>query len=265
MKEFRDGPDVSGNGPERREDIIFGRNPVMEYLRAGKPVDKLYVLRGEREGSILKIMALARERRITVAETDRRRLFLLTGTESHQGVAASVTVKDYCGIPDILAAAAEKGRPPVIVICENINDPHNLGAIIRSAAASGADGMIIPKRNSVSVNSVVYKTSAGAAAFFPVARVTNIAAAIDELKKAGVWIYGTAAEGASDYSKTDLTGPAAFVIGGEGEGLKRLTRDKCDILVKIPIEPQVESLNASVAAAVVLFEARRQREEKNRD
>ena len=248
--------------PEQREDIVYGRNPVFELLESGRAVEKIYVQSGERTGSLVKLVAVARSKSILVVEADRRKLDTLSAGGLHQGVVAVAAMKEYCEVGDILAYAREKGEKPFIVICENINDPHNLGAIIRTACSAGAHGVIIPKRGSVGVNATVYKTSAGAAEYVKIAKVNSISNAIGELKAAGVWIYGTDASGESLYTDCDLTGSAAFVIGSEGEGMKKHTVSLCDYLVKIPLKGEVNSLNASAAAAVILYEAVRQRGKK---
>ena len=193
---------------------------------------------------------------------DRRKLDQMSPTGAHQGVIAAVAAHEYASVEDILALAAERGEAPLIVICDELSDPHNLGAILRSAECAGAHGVIIPKRRSVGLTAVVAKTSAGAVEYLPVARVANISSTIRELKEKGVWVYGTAADGASDLYRTDLTGPSAIVIGNEGEGMSRLVRECCDVLVSIPMKGHISSLNASAAATVLLYEALRQRGSK---
>lgn len=244
---------------ELKNDIIEGRNAVLEALRAGRAIDKLYIARGETDRALGHIAGLARERGIAVSDCDRRKLDAMSVTKAHQGVIAVCALRSYASLDDILAVAAERGEEPFVVVCDEISDPHNLGAIIRSAECAGAHGVIIPRRRSAGLTAIVDKTSAGAAEHLPVARVPNLPAALDELKSRGVWIYGTAAEGSSPMWETDLTGSACLVIGSEGDGLGRLVREKCDFLVSIPLLGRVSSLNASAAAAVLLYEMLRQR------
>ena len=245
---------------EQREQqgLIIGRNAVTEALRSGRAIDSLLVAKGERGGSIGRIIAQCRENGVVIKETDKRKLDKLCGGENHQGVAAWAAVHEYSDVEDILENARSRGEQPFIIICDEIEDPHNLGAIIRTADACGAHGIIIPKRRSASLNATVFKTSAGAASWLPVARVANLGAAIDELKKNGIWIYGTDASG-ENYSDTTFTGPIGLVIGSEGFGMGRLIRDKCDFLVKLPMYGKITSLNASVAAGIFMYEAVRQR------
>lgn len=244
---------------ERRNDLIEGRNAVNEALRAGRAVDKLFVSRGSNDPALGRIISKAKERGIAVVTVDRRKLDEMSVTGSHQGVIAVAAVREYASIDEIFAIAAERGEAPFVVVCDEISDVHNLGAIIRSAECAGAHGVIIPKRRSAGLTAVVDKTSAGAAEYLPVARVPNIPAALDELKGRGLWVYGAAAEGSSGMWQTDLTGPVCLVIGSEGSGLGRLVREKCDVLVSIPMRGQVSSLNASAAAAVLIYEVLRQR------
>ena len=244
---------------DEREDLIEGRNAVIEALRAGRPIDKIYIQKGETDKTLGHIASTAKDAGIVVVDADRRKLDFMSRTHAHQGVIALAAIKDYCSVSDILAIAKERNEPPFIVMCDEISDPHNLGAVIRSAECVGAHGVIIPKRRSAGLTSIVEKTSAGAVEHIAVARVANLASAIEELKAAGVWVYGTAADGANPLWKTDLTGPACFVIGSEGAGMGRLVREKCDFLVSIPMKGKVSSLNASAAAAVLLYEALRQR------
>lgn len=241
------------------EDRIFGTNPVFEALNSGREIDKIFILEGARHSRLGEIISLAKKRGIHYTLVNRKKLDELSNGGNHQGVLAFAAVHSYAEVEDILAAAKAKGEPPLILIAEGLKDPHNLGSIIRCANAAGAHGVIIPKNRSVGLNSTVAKVSAGAVEYTPVARVTNIGAVIDKLKDAGLWIAGTALEGSTIYTKADLTGALAIVIGSEGEGLSRLTRDKCDFLVKIPMLGQAESLNASVAAGILLYESVRQR------
>lgn len=247
--------------PEPEDDgLIIGRNPVLEALKARRPIDCVYI-NGE-GGSLSLIMKLARERGAVVKQVSGEKLSEMSNGASHQGVIARGACAEYVEISDILAIAKEKGEPPFVIICDEIEDPHNLGAIIRTAECSGAHGIIIPKRRSASLNGTVFKTSAGAASWVPVARVPNIAAAIDELKEAGLWIYGTDAKG-SDYTKTDLTGAVGLVIGSEGFGMGKLIAEKCDFMLKLPLKGKITSLNASVAAGIFMYEILRQREASN--
>ena len=236
--------------------LIIGRNPVLEALKASRPIDCVYIC-GE-GGSLGLIQKLAREQGAVIKQVSRQKLDELSGGASHQGVVASGACAEYVSIGDILEAAAKKNERPLVIVCDGIEDPHNLGAIIRTAECAGAHGVIIPKRRSASLNGAVFKTSAGAASWVPVARVSNIASALDELKKAGVWIYGTDASG-EDYTKTDLTGPAAIVIGSEGFGVGKLVASKCDFMLRLPLKGKITSLNASVAAGIFMYEALRQR------
>lgn len=241
------------------EDRIFGTNPVFEALSSGREIDKIFILEGARHSRLGEITSLAKRRGIHYTLVNRKKLDELSAGGNHQGVLAFAAIHSYTEVEDILAAARAKGEKPLILIAEGLKDPHNLGSIIRCANAAGAHGVIIPKNRSVGLNSTVAKVSAGAVEYTPVARVTNIGATIDKLKDEGLWIAGTALEGSTVYTKADLTGALAIVIGSEGEGLSRLTREKCDFLVKIPMLGQAESLNASVAAGILLYEAVRQR------
>ena len=239
------------------EGLIIGRNPVLEALKANRPIDCIY-MNGE-GGSLNLIIKLAKDRGIVIKQVSPQKLGDMSGGASHQGVIAVGACAEYVEIKDILEAAQKKGEPPFVIICDEIEDPHNLGAIIRTAECAGAHGVIIPKRRSASLNGTVFKTSAGAASWVPVARVPNIAAAIDELKDAGLWIYGTDASG-SDYRKTDLRGPVGLVIGSEGFGMGKLIASKCDFMLRLPLKGKITSLNASVAAGIFMYEIVRQRE-----
>lgn len=244
---------------QNREDLIEGRNAVIEALRAGRTIDKIYIAKGDVDQTLGHIASKARSAGIVVVEADRRKLDAMSQTHAHQGVIALCAVKEYCTVADILAVAEARGEPPFIIVCDEISDPHNLGAIIRSAECAGAHGVIIPKRRSAGLTAIVDKTSAGAAEHVAIARVPNLSAAISELKKSGLWVYGAAAEGASPMWQTDLTGPVCLVIGSEGDGIGRLVRENCDFLVSIPLKGQISSLNASAAAAVLMYEVLRQR------
>lgn len=238
------------------EKIIIGRNPVMEALKSNENIDTVYI--SSNKGLLGKICSVARAKGIVVKDCDDRKLDQLAGGGVHQGVVAAGAFAQYVSVEDILDVSRKKGTKPFIIICDEIEDPHNLGALIRTAETAGADGLIIPKRRSASITSVVYKTSAGAASWLPVARVSNLASAIDTLKENGVWIYGTDSSGEL-YTNTDLTGSIALVIGSEGFGMGRLIREKCDFLLKLPMFGKVTSLNASVAGGIFMYEAVRQR------
>ncbi len=244
------------NNNKYEENIICGRNPVMEALKSGAPLDTVYI---SGEGGILgKIRSMAKNAGAVVKDADSRKLDQLTDGKSHQGVVAIGACAEYVSVEDILEVSRRKGTDPFIIICDEIEDPHNLGAIIRTAESAGADGIIIPKRRSASLNATVFKTSAGAASWLPVARVSNLAAAIDTLKKNGVWIYGTDASGES-YEGVNLRGSIGLVIGSEGFGMGRLIKEKCDFLLKLPMYGKITSLNASVAAGIFMYETVRQR------
>lgn len=238
--------------------IIYGRNAVMEALKGGQMLDKLFAQSGEREGSITLIIAKAKEAGIPVLFVQKEKLDRMAGGGVHQGVVAMVAGVTYRTVDELLAVAAEKGEAPFLVIADGVEDPHNLGAIIRSAEGAGAHGLIISKRHASPVTPTVIKASAGAAAHLPIAKVTNLATTIDELKKAGIWIYGAEAGGTSLY-ESDPTGSAAFVVGSEGKGISRLIKDKCDFILSIPMYGQVNSFNVSCAAAVLLCYAAEKR------
>ena len=245
--------------PPEHEGTIEGRNAVTEALRAGTAIDKLYVARGETDHTLGRIVAQAKKAGAVVVECDRRKLDAMSATHSHQGVIAVAAAQAYATVEDILSAARDRGEQPLLVVCDEISDPHNLGAIIRTAECAGAHGVIIPKRRSAGLTAVVAKTSAGAVSYLPVARVPNISALLKDLQKAGIWVFGTAAEGSVPLYEADLKGPAAIVIGSEGDGMSRLVRENCDFLVSIPMKGRISSLNASAAAAILLYEAVRQR------
>jgi len=242
-----------------REDLVEGRNAVIEALRAGRALDKIYIARGETDKTLGHIAARARDAGIVVVEADRRKLDAMSATKAHQGVVAVAAVREYCSVADILAAAEQRGEPPFVILCDEISDPHNLGAILRSAECAGAHGVIIPKRRSAGLTGIVGKTSAGAVEHIPVARVANLPSAIRDLKERGLWVYGTAASAPVSLWETDLTGPCCIVVGSEGEGMGRLVTEQCDFLVSIPLRGKLDSLNASAAAAVLMYEVVRQR------
>lgn len=263
-KDFKDFRKDRRDFSESNEDVgeaIYGRNAILELLKTDREIDKIFILSGEREGSVKLIESKARERGIPVIDAPKEKLDRLSNGGVHQGVAAFASVVEYVDVDDIFARAEERGHAPFIVIADGIEDPHNLGALIRCADAAGADGLIIPKRRNAAVTAVTVKSSAGAVEHLPIAKVANIAMTIDSLKKRGVWVYGAEAGGTSVYD-TDMTGAAAFVFGSEGSGISRLVTEKCDHIVSIPMHGQVNSLNVSCAGAVVLCEAARQRELK---
>ena len=234
--------------------VVVGRNPVMELLKSGREIEKLYVQRGEREGSITKIFAEARKRSIVISEVDKKRLDELALGNAHQGVAAVASAVSFVSISDIVSAARDKGEKPLIVVCDGIEDPHNLGAIIRSADGAGAHGIVISRRHCPVIGQTVFKSSAGAAAHVPIARVANIASAVEELKESGVWVFAAESDGMC-YTEADFDCACAVVLGSEGAGISRLLREKCDFTVSIPMYGRVNSLNVSAAAAVLLFHA----------
>lgn len=244
------------------EDKIYGTNPVLEALSSGREIDKILILDGARHSRISRITAMAKEKGIAYRFVSKQSLDRLCEGENHQGVVAYAAAHAYADVEDILNIAREKGEPPFVIIAENLSDPHNLGSIIRTANAAGAHGVIIPKNRSVGLNSTVSKVSAGAVEYTPVARVSNIASTVEKLKKEGLWIVGTAVEGNMTHYDCDLTGALGIVIGSEGEGMSRIVREKCDFLVKIPMIGEIESLNAAVAAGVLVYEALRQRLKK---
>ncbi len=242
-------------------DKIEGRNAVLEAIKSGRPIDKILVQSGEKHGSICKIIALAKQNKIVITEADRAKLDKLSETKSHQGVIAFAAAKEYCTVDDILNFAKAKGEKPFVIIADGLNDPHNLGSIIRTANAAGVHGIIIPKRNSVGLSSVVDKTSAGALEFMNVAKVSNISSAIETLKKENVWIVGADMDGEKTIYTHDFSGAVGIVVGSEGEGISRLVKEKCDFIVRIPMFGQINSLNASVAAALMIYEVTRSRME----
>ena len=241
------------------EALIEGRNAVAEALRAGQAIDKLYVARGETDRTLSRLIAQAKGAGVVVAEADRRKLDAMSGTGSHQGAIAVAAAAQYSTVEDILCSAREREEAPLLVICDEISDPHNLGAVIRTAECVGAHGVVIPKRRSAGLTAVVAKTSAGAVSHLPVARVPNLPALLRELKKQGIWVFGAAAGGTTSLWEADLKLPAAVVIGSEGDGMGRLVEESCDFLVSIPMRGKISSLNASAAAAVLLYETLRQR------
>ena len=242
------------------EDKVFGRNPVLEAIKSGRTIDKILVKKGKYEGSIVPIIKKAKSQGIIVQETDRQKLDDICEGQNHQGIVAYVSAYEYASVKDIIDTARSKEEPPLVIICDKITDPHNLGAILRTANCVGAHGVIIPKRNSVGLNSTAVKTAAGAAEYIKVARVTNLSQTIDELKKEGLWICAADMDGDEMY-KSNLKGALGIVVGSEGEGISRLVRENCDFVVSIPMKGEINSLNASVAASVLMYEALRQRME----
>jgi 23S rRNA (guanosine2251-2'-O)-methyltransferase len=239
---------------------IEGRIPVLEALKAGREINKLLVAKGAREGSILQVIGKAREAGIIVQEVDRSRLDQLAPDRNHQGVIAMVAAHEYAEVDDILAAAAAKGEDPLIFVLDGIEDPQNLGSLLRTADAVGAHGVIIPERRAAGLTETVAKVSAGAVEYVPVARVVNIARTLEELKEKGVWVVGTHQDAKELYHQARLTGPLAVVIGSEGKGIGRLVSEKCDFMVRLPMLGHVTSLNAAVAGAILIYEIRRQRD-----
>lgn len=242
------------------EGVLEGRNAVMEALRSGRTIDKVYLAAGETDSGLARLAAMAREAGAVVSPVDRRKLDRMSATGAHQGIIAQVAAHAYVSIEEMLELAARRGEPPLLVVCDELSDPHNLGAILRSAECAGAHGVVIPKRRGVGLTATVAKASAGAVEYMPVARVPNLAATLRELKARGVWVYGAAAGGAAPLYQADLKGPAALVIGSEGRGMSRIVAETCDLLVSIPMNGRISSLNASAAAAILLYEAVRQRQ-----
>lgn len=246
--------------PETESDgMIEGRNAVTEALRSGTAIDKIYLAKGETDRTLSRIASEARKAGVVVVEADRRKLDAMSLTHSHQGIIAIAAVRAYATVENILSIASARGEKPLLVVCDEISDPHNLGAIIRTAECAGAHGVIIPKRRSAGLTAVVAKSSAGAVSYLPVARVPNIPSLLKDLKKQGIWVFGAAAEGTVPLYGADFKNAAAIVIGSEGDGMTRLVRESCDFLVSIPMKGQISSLSASAAAAILLYEAVRQR------
>ena len=242
-----------------QETLLEGRNAVTEALKAGRTINKIFLAEGAADHSLRRLTAQARETGAVVSVVDRRRLDQMSPTGAHQGVIAMAAAHDYSTLDDMLALAEQRGEPPLLVLCDELTDPHNLGAVIRSAECAGAHGVVITRHHSVGLTAAVSKGAAGALEYMPVARVTNLSAAIETLQKKGLWIFGTAADGPVSLYETDLRGPAAIVVGAEGSGMSRLVAERCDFKVRIPLRGRISSLNASAAAAVLLYEAVRQR------
>ena len=244
---------------ELPEDVLIGRNAVTEALKSGRGINKLLVANGDREGSVREIVALARDRGILVEMVERSKIEGIAGGLRHQGVLAYVAPVPYAELEDILAKAEALGKEPFLLLLDELEDPHNLGALLRTADAAGVDGVLIPKRRSCSLSSTVAKTSAGAVEYVPVARIGNIAQTLKELKERGLWVVGADMDGSQEYYAANLTGPLVLVIGGEGRGVSRLTRESCDFLVQLPMQGHINSLNASVAGSILMYEVLRQR------
>lgn len=244
------------------EDQVEGRNAVIELLESGNDINKILVAKGEKHGSIHKIIALAKERKVILVEKDKRQLNQMAQTPNHQGVIAMVPPFAYSDIQDILELAKERKEEPFVLLLDGIEDPHNLGSIIRTAETAGVHGIILPKRRAASVNSTVSKVSAGAVEHMKIARVNNIKDTMNALKKEGIWICGTDMDTNKYYYNQDLTGPLAIIIGSEGHGMTRLVKENCDFLIKIPMTGKITSLNASVSAGIVIYEAQKQRVKK---
>ena len=259
--EFKREPRAAAPAPAEEEDEcrLEGRNAITEALRAGRTIDKVFLADGEIDRALQRLAAECKEAGAVIVPVDRRKLDLMSTTRAHQGIIAQAAAHEYATVDDILQVAADRGQAPLIVICDELSDPHNLGAIMRSAECAGAHGVIIPKRRSVGLTATVAKASAGAMEYMKVARVANINNAIAELKEKGIWVFGAAGEGSQPMYRADLTGPAAIVIGNEGDGLGQLVRKNCDMLIHIPMSGRISSLNASAAASILLYEAVRQR------
>lgn len=238
---------------ENQNDLLIGRNAVTEALKAGREIDTLFITRGNSNPALLRIVSMAKEKGAVIKEADQKKLDYMCGGGNHQGVCAFVASHEYSTVDDILDYAREKGEKPFVVICDEIEDPHNLGAIIRTAECAGAHGVIIPKRRSAALSYAVGKTSAGALEYMRVARVSNLAQTIDELKEKGLWVYGADMDG-DDYKSVDVAESAALVIGSEGKGLGKLVRQKCDVIISLPMKGKINSLNASVAAGILMYE-----------
>ena len=243
-------------------DQVEGRNAVIELLESGRDINKIFISNGEKHGSINKIIKMAKQRKVLITEVNKTKLKEMAKTENYQGVIAIVPPFEYCDIDDILEESKKRNEDPFIVILDGIEDPHNLGSIIRTSETAGVHGIIIPKRRAASVNSTVAKVSAGAVEYMKIARVNNLTEAIKYLKDKGIWICGTDISTDTYYDKLDFTGPIAIIIGSEGFGMSRLVKENCDFLVKIPMKGNITSLNASVSAGIVIYEAVKQKKNK---
>lgn len=238
---------------DKKPDLLIGRNAVTEALKSDREIDTLILMRNNNNPALARLASMAKEKGAVVKEVDSKKLDFMCGGANHQGVAVYVAAHEYSSVDEIFAYAEEKGEAPFIVVCDEIEDPHNLGAIIRTAECAGVHGVIIPKRRSASLNFTVGKTSAGALEYMRVARVSNLASTIDELKEKGCWVYGADMDG-TDYKKTDFSGAVVLVIGSEGKGIGKLIRQKCDAIVSLPMKGNINSLNASVAAGILMYE-----------
>lgn len=241
------------------QDQVEGRNSVLELLDSDRDINKIFIEKGEKHGSINKIIVKAREKKVVIVEVDRQKLNKMAQTENHQGVIAIVPPFNYCEVKDILDEAYRRNEKPFILILDGIEDPHNLGAIIRTAETAGVHGIIIPKRRACNVNSTVYKVASGAVEHMKIARVNNLNDEINYLKDNDVWVHGTAVEASKYYYEENLTGAIAIVIGNEGKGISNLVKENCDVLLKIPMKGKISSLNASVSAGIVMYEVVKQR------
>lgn len=249
---------LEDNNLQTNVNIICGRNSVMEAVKSGREIDRLLIAHGSGGGSVKAIIAKCVAKGVLIKEVSTQKLDFLCGNSNHQGVVAMIAMQEYCEVSDILDFAAQKGEPPFIIICDELEDPHNLGAIIRSAEATGVHGIIIPKRRSATLNATVAKSASGALEYMRVSRVTNISNTIDLLKQNGIWVYGADMNG-KDYTSFDFSGPTAIVIGNEGRGIGRLVSEKCDEIVSLPMCGKINSLNASVAAGILMYEVVRNR------
>ena len=250
-------PKNDRQSPRSEEDRIIGRNAVLEALRSDRALDSLWIAKGERGGSIGLISGLCREKGVPIKETDARKLTAVGG-DNHQGVIAFAACKEYATMEDVFARAEQSGEPLFVIVCDELEDAHNLGAILRSAEAAGCHGVIIPKRRAVGLTSTVYKTSAGAVEYMPVVRVSNLTETLKQLKKRGVWVYGLDMDG-DVWCQTDFSGEVALVVGSEGHGMSRLVKEQCDKIVSLPMRGKINSLNASVACGIMVYEVARQR------
>ncbi|SDZ75908.1 MULTISPECIES: 23S rRNA (guanosine(2251)-2'-O)-methyltransferase RlmB [Selenomonas] len=247
------------NQRELPEDVLIGRNAVTEALRAGRGINKILLADGDREGQVSEITALAKERGIILQFVERSKIESIAGGLRHQGVLAYVAPVAYAELEDILAKAEAAGEPPFLLLLDELEDPHNLGALLRTADATGVHGVLIPKRRSVPLTATVAKTSAGAVEYVPVARIGNISQTLKALKEKGFWVAGADMDGSQNYYEADLTGPLVLVVGSEGKGMGRLTKEQCDFIVKMPMVGKINSLNASVAGSILMYESMRQR------
>ncbi len=252
-------PETEKNTASKGQDVIAGRNAVHEALRAGRTIDSLYVTRGQKTGSLAVLIAKAKQQGAAIKEADAKKLDFMCGNANHQGVVAVAAVKEYAVLEDIFQLAQERGEPPFIILADELEDPHNLGAILRTAECTGAHGVIIPKRRAAGLTYAVGKASAGAVEYVPVVRVTNMAAAVELLKEKGLWIYVTDMKG-EPWCSVDYRGPVGLVIGSEGSGVSRLVKEKADFTVTLPMAGHIASLNASVACGVICYEIARQRQ-----